>query len=422
MQRIAIFGVLSGLVLALLVGCPGDNGESSVPGYHNTSDPNNGGATYVGSSACSACHPGYGDRMRLHVHAHALNRVEGVAPAYPAEATTAGVPNPPPGKTWTDISYVLDGYAQGALFIDRNGYVMTTGVDGVATQYNLAAGATGISAGFVPYLPGQATPLPFSYEMFSRRTTGARPQTAADPRSQEGRPGIQGTWSEAGVGCEACHGPGSKHVPGPQARNIFVDSTAQTCGRCHTDAGEPNAIVVLGGYLGAFGQYAELRASGGHAPFNCTFCHDPHASTRFDRSRGIRNDCTACHPTQNLAFHEGVQYQRGTYTETVTCVSCHMPLTGVMFAAAGAEVVGGDGRAGDVRGHIFRIDAQHGSVTQMVTSAGDRVATDAQGRAAVTLDFVCLRCHNGKGNAFLLTPSGATEIAPHMHVNAGATP
>jgi type IV secretory pathway TrbL component len=99
-----------------------------------------------------------------------------------------------------------------------------------------------------------------------------------------------------------------------------------------------------------------------------------------------------------------------------------MPLTGVMFASAGAEVVGGDGRAGDVRGHIFRIDAQHGSVTQMVTSAGDRVATDAQGRAAVTLDFVCLRCHNGKGNAFLLTPSGATEIAPHMHVNAGATP
>jgi len=422
MQRIAIFGVLSGLVLALLVGCPGDDGENSVPGYHNTTDPNNGGATYVGSSACAACHPGYGDLMRLHVHAHALNRVEGVAPTYPAEVTTAGVSDPPAGKTWMDVSYVLDGYVKGALFIDRNGYVMTTGVDGVDAQYNLASTITGTPAGFVPYLPGQATPLPFSYELFSRRTTGARAQTTADPRSQENRPGIQGTWSEAGVGCEACHGPGSKHVPRPQARNIFVDSTAQTCGRCHTDSSDPNVIVVRGGYLGPFGQYAEMRASGGHAEFNCTFCHDPHASTVNDPTRGLRNECTACHSSQNLAFHDGVQYQRGDYAETVTCVSCHMPLTGLMFAAAGADVVGSDGRAGDVRGHIFRIDAQHSSMTQMLASSGDQVVTDAQGRAAVTLDFVCLRCHNGKGNAFLLTSDGAAQLAPNMHVNAGETP
>jgi len=43
------------------------------------------------------------------------------------------------------------------------------------------------------------------------------------------------------------------------------------------------------------------------------------------------------------------------------------------------------------------------------------VARDANGRAAVTLDFVCLRCHNGVGNAFELTVTSASAVTATMH-------
>lgn len=419
--HLIIRGLLAAAALTVLIGgcpptIPGGANEPNQPIFHNTTDPTNDGASYVGSAACSACHPKISEMMRTHGHVHALTLIEGQPPEYAAEGTRAGVPNPPAGSTWNDISYVISGYLHGAFFVDAQGFVMTTGIDGADTQYNLDYPPNGTTAGFVPYLPAQATPKPFDYETcFRCHTTGPMPQDPNNPRSQGNRPGILGTWAEENVQCEACHGPGSNHVPNPQRRNIFVDSTpTATCARCHTEGDDPNVIVAKSGFLNGNTQYPQLLASGGHADFNCTICHNPHVSITYDREDGLRNGCTACHTDVNLAFHANVTYELGTYREEVTCESCHMPLLALSNSTA-PDVGGTTARIGDVRGHIFRIDPDSADYRDMLTADESRALKDADGQLAATLDYVCLRCHNGTGNAFTLTPDGATAIAPGMH-------
>jgi hypothetical protein len=46
------------------------------------------------------------------------------------------------------------------------------------------------------------------------------------------------------------------------------------------------------------------------------------------------------------------------------------------------------------------------------------VRKDDQGRAAVTVDFVCLRCHNAGGNATRFTVEAAAFVAEGMHARA----
>ncbi len=410
--------------LTLVGGCPartGTDGPNSLV-FNNSTDPTNGGARYIGSSACIACHAQICETICKHGHSHALTPTEGLAPVYSPAGTRAGVPDPPAGKTWSDVSYVISGYLLNAFFVDASGFIMTDGVDGVNTQWNLDFPANGTAAGFVAYHPEQTTPLPYDFATcFRCHTTGPQAQDPNNPRSQDGRPGILGTWAEAGVRCEACHGPGSYHAPSPQARNIFVDSTSKTCGRCHTAGDDPNTILATdSGYIRSNSQYPELRASGGHAQFSCMVCHDPHASMAYDQGNGWRNRCNVCHTDNNMAFHSGLVFRWGDYEEELSCKSCHMPLAGRNGSNASVDVVGREARVGDVHSHIFRIDAQHGRYAAMLSQDGTSVVKDASGRAALTLDYVCLRCHHGAGNAFTLSADGAPVIARGMHENAAA--
>ncbi len=52
----------------------------------------------------------------------------------------------------------------------------------------------------------------------------------------------------------------------------------------------------------------------------------------------------------------------------------------------------------------------------MFSPDGSSVLLDDQGRAAVTVDFVCLRCHNGVG-AFEISLPLAADIARDMHAS-----
>lgn len=409
-------------LLALLpVGCnySVDSTTALLGPFNNPSDPTNGGAAYIGSAACAACHADVAALNALHGHTQALKAVLGAAPEYPSSASRAGVPNPPTGQPWSNVSYVLGGYRHGGLFVDRDGFLMTDGILGVQTQWYLNFPPNGTAAAFAPYLLAQAQPLAYSYECFRCHVTGPQPQDPLRPLSQEGRPGILGTWAEPGVQCEACHGPGSNHAPNPWVRRMFVDSTNETCARCHLEGDDPAVIAVIDGYLSPNTQIAELRASGGHAAFNCGVCHSKHASATYDRRRGILNECTVCHGGVNLPFHEGVTFVRGDYSEPITCESCHMPFAGRSNSAGGPAAVGTNGgRMGDVRTHIFRIDTSNETYAQMFSADGSRVVKDALDRAAVTPDFACLRCHNGTGNAFIISPYGATVIGTDMHKKA----
>src|SRR5262249_28169642 len=149
-------------------------------------------------------------------------------------------------------------------------------------------------------------------------------------------------------------------------------------------------------------QWPELRGSGGHAAFSCTICHDPHRSLAPERSAAIRNSCATCHSDTSMAGHGGKTFRKGELVETLRCERCHMPYATRSAPKAAVAMIGPLGRAADVRTHIFRINVEPIDYTGMFTPDGSQVLRDAQGRAAVTVDFACIRCHNG-GDLFELS-------------------
>jgi hypothetical protein len=391
---------------------PPDGGSGA---FNNTTDPTNKGASYIGSAACISCHTNVADKHTLHAHAHALTAVEGLPPTFPPQADRAVVPDPPPGFDWTDISYVIGGYTHMARFVDVDGFRLTTGATGVPTQWNLLFGVNNTQPGFVNYADQAAAPPPYTHDCFRCHTTGPVMQSLDDPRFQENRPGILGTWAEAGVQCEACHGPGSNHAPNPSARDLFVDRSASACGQCHS-RNNLDAIEAVDGFILNYQQQNELRASGGHASFNCTFCHDPHASPTYDRDNAIRNACTSCHAGHTMAGHRGRVFVRGSYVEELSCVSCHMQFASKSTSSATPDVAGPIGRIGDLRTHIFRINTDAVTSEAFFTEDGSAVRKDDQGRAAVTLDYICFRCHNDLGNAPSFSLSIGSGVAQDIHV------
>ncbi len=424
-------GTLVGMALLALCmgqGCPvvpPPDDDEPTPLYRNTTDRTNRGADYVGSATCIACHQSFSPDIvaghRLHGHSHALNRASGAPPVYPTQATPARVPQPPNGKNWSDVSYVLGGYLRRALFIDQDGFLMTDDAEGVHTQWNLAFPAGGTRPGFMPHEDqGHFSAdhrKPYDHACFVCHTTGPLSLAQNGGRFQDSRPGFRGTWVEDGVQCEACHGPGSRHLPNPAARDLFVDTQATTCNACHNRPfGQDGSVIqARDGFIENYEQHSELSASGGHAGFKCTTCHNPHHGTNFDRQNAIGTQCTDCHADKNMAIHENFVYVRGDYVEPLTCVSCHMPLATRSAAAAGEDVVGSVARVGDIRTHIFRINVANTDFNAMFTADGQEVVKDNAGHAAVTLDFVCLRCHNGAGNGFELRLRAASEIGLRMH-------
>lgn len=418
--------VISMTLLALLpclaAQCPYTPADGPLPTYiyNNQTDKTNNGASYIGSSACSACHANYAALQSDHPHAHALKMVEGAAPSFPDLNPDAGVPDPPAGFAWADIAYLIGGNTKGALFVGPDGNLITTGRDGVDSQWNLNRPANGTTAGFVAFNAASPDPLPFAFDRFRKLTTGPIERSADHQFSQDNRMGIEGTWSEPGIQCEACHGPGSKHIPNPKRRDIFVDPTgAQSCNQCHAAGFDPDATAIAAaeGFILPNQQATELKASGGHSTFKCTICHDPHIPSSFDGG-GIRNTCTVCHTDANMALHRGKVFTRGDYTETLSCESCHMTFATRGYSSASTAVVGDDAHMGDTRTHIFRINPKMAASDQFFENGGSTVKLDAFSRAEVTLDFVCLRCHNDNG-AFKLSVQSAGDIAPNIHLDLG---
>lgn len=399
-------GVAAGLILALLAGCletPPSGGPSSPS--TNITDPTNGNALYLGSPTCDACHAEIGAIHDRHGHSHILNLTFGRAPTF--TPALPGTLEPPPGLAWSDFDFVVGGHAKGAQFIDRNGFLVTD-QDGALIQYHLAHPPSGNPAGFSAFTDTGRTP--YIFDCIRCHTTA--PQSLAEiGRREDNRPGIDGEWVEEGVQCEACHGPGSNHVGNPSAGTIFVASNSTTvCNHCHSSG--TGRLLARGAFIAGYQQADEMAASP-HTALDCTTCHDPHVSVFADRDKAIRNQCRDCH-TINMALHEGKTYTRGDLVEPVTCESCHMPYASMYFRSAAADFTNG-GMVGDTRSHVMYINTEEVGFSSMFTADGSEVVRNTEGKAAVTVDYVCLRCHHGKGSAFELDLRGASAISAAIH-------
>ena len=194
--------------------------------------------------------------------------------------------------------------------------------------------------------------------------------------NQDGLPGMIGTWSENGIGCEECHGAGEEHVAKPAKGNIKITSSADACGKCHQRGGTDPKPPASKGFIKHHEQINELRI-GSHGDLSCMECHDPHK-----RAIHAKTDCAECHEDQ------AAKYAKNIHGKTnIGCIECHMPRASKSAIKTGKF-------AGDVRTHIFKINSKADGTMFYDEEKDGKKGTYAKG--AVTLDFVCLNCHESR--------------------------
>jgi predicted CXXCH cytochrome family protein len=193
------------------------------------------------------------------------------------------------------------------------------------------------------------------------------------------------TWAEISVGCEACHGKGSRHVnwaysqrswwpsqrskdplmglavflnerdgviwqPDPNTGNphrsvspAAIRREVETCGLCHARRAQFSEDWIPGlplsdthlvstlarGLYHADGQmldevynYGSFKQSKMFASgVTCSDCHEPHAAKLRVSGDGL---CLQCHATDK--YEVAAHGQHEGITPKITCVSCHMPV------------------------------------------------------------------------------------------------
>jgi predicted CXXCH cytochrome family protein len=224
------------------------------------------------------------------------------------------------------------------------------------------------------------------------------------------------TWTEMGVGCEACHGPGREHIEDPDHLKVFTMKKVaarqlfDACGYCH---GNKNN-VFLGFRAGdRYEDYAVPFLISEPIPAN-----DPQGDfwpdgrpSRFNRPQALtlsgcfqKGDatCTSCHrmhgTQNNHALKVAIDAPGGGHTREsdTLCTQCH---------TAGAGKAGEAGRAGEIESddRSARASAGRGRLTPLADQpapipdigAHTHHAPESQGSR-------CINCHMSDVNWRLL--------------------
>jgi len=193
------------------------------------------------------------------------------------------------------------------------------------------------------------------------------------------------TFAEVSVGCEACHGAGSRHVewarkgrksenpdkglavlfderaafswsedpathlPKRSASPALLRKEVETCGLCHARRGqlsedwkpgqwlaETHSVTLLDRqWFEIDGQIRDEEESYNYAPFRqskmfaagvtCSDCHDPHSAKLKLPGDAV---CAQCHAADRYAT--AAHHHHADATPALGCASCHMPVRGYM--------------------------------------------------------------------------------------------
>ncbi len=354
---------------------------------------------FVGSSRCASCHAREGERWRGSDHARAMQE--------PNATTVLGDFS---GAT-LDHNGVVSKFARdGDRFIVR-----TEGADGARHDFEVAYtfGVDPLQQYLVRMPGGRLKALSLAWDARSRAAGGQRwfdlngaervppgdvlhwtslshdwNAQCAECHSTALRKGYDAandryatTWSEIDVGCEACHGPGSRHVawaealvrgepvPAPANRGFvarlgaddgarwMLDAGApiahrvparsdrtelDTCAPCHARRStlresrlpgeplldthrpallEPDLYDADGQMRDEVYEYGSFLQSPMYAAgVTCSDCHDPHAATL--RAEGDAT-CERCHRATIYATPQ--HHHHAAESAGTRCVACHMP-------------------------------------------------------------------------------------------------
>ncbi len=177
---------------------------------------------------------------------------------------------------------------------------------------------------------------------------------------------VQGTYAtsfeEVSVGCEACHGPGSLHRQNPWETSLpaIAEPVTQVpvCARCHSRRGQLadgyrpgdafldfyQPVLLDEGLYHVDGQILDevyvygsfLQSSMHQRGVTCSNCHEAHSGELVLPGDGV---CTQCHsPAGNARFPNAprgdfaavAHHLHETDSAGSRCVACHMPATTYM--------------------------------------------------------------------------------------------
>ncbi len=349
-------------------------------------------AKYVGSEECKACHWREHDSWKHTLHSKMVQSADDttvIADFERNNALTVTVTGEAPKLAGTETTTTMQ--KKGDKY-----YVTTTGPDWEHRDYEIT-NVIGINRrqNYLTKFPnGELHVLPVEWDVTTQRwsdfygletnypgdgnywsdanriwqfkcggchVTGMK--TGYDPETDS----FSTSWVDMGIGCEACHGPGSNHIRA--AKEIFDKEKetivnpaklpwrlrAMVCGQCHnwglsteeispSRDGFPKRYAYAYGYIPGrslylyyvnnptedrkhhqqYNEWQESRHS--VAGIMCTHCHgvheeEAHKSPQKSQTR-LAGDllCNECHKTDNKRAAHRIH----TFG---SCVACHMPET-----------------------------------------------------------------------------------------------
>jgi Cytochrome c3 len=143
-----------------------------------------------------------------------------------------------------------------------------------------------------------------------------------------------------GVTCEACHGPGERHIAAVKAKNfkdlqIFnpgkldgFDLGQEFCGACHQSFDTVMQMPDRGGINNLRFQPYRILSSRSHFTndrrMSCVACHNPHEKTRHEAAY-YDSKCLACHVSSPSEAKTLTHPAPACPVSRQQCVTCHMP-------------------------------------------------------------------------------------------------
>jgi tetratricopeptide (TPR) repeat protein len=371
-------------------------------------------ATFVGTETCAGCHRAQADLWRDSQHKHAMDHA--------TEKTVLGDFN----------SSTFEYYDVRSRFFRKDGkfFVETDGPDGkLATfQVKYTFGIDPLQQYLIEFPDGRIQALSIAWDSRSREKGGQRwfhlyPNENIRPAdilhwtklnqnwnfmcSECHSTGVRKnydavsdryatTWSEISVGCEACHGQGSRHVAwarsqqswlpfnrredrtkglpalfnerqgvvwshsprsGELQRNLptsLLRTEVETCGRCHARRSEISEAWVPGRWLlethaiaspmardvyWADGQIRDVEEAYNYVPFKQSkmfaagvTCSDCHDPHSGKQKFAGDGVCLQCHSSETYASAKHSHHEQSNAAPN--CISCHMPARTYMMVDA----------------------------------------------------------------------------------------
>jgi tetratricopeptide (TPR) repeat protein len=312
---------------------------------------------YVGNEACAHCHASIYNSYKRTPMAHASGpATEGLTPA-DFSHNKSGVHYrvyTDAGSAWLSFERPVDPAIQGKrellYFIGsgQRGRTYLFSVDGFLFESPVNWYAARHEWNMAPAY-GEAREIPLNLPAYTTclrcHTSGMQPTLRSSENEYPSPP-----FTQDGVGCERCHGPGEAHLKGADILNpvkLSANRRDSVCMQCHLEgsvaverAGRHAEDFRPGDLLDDFVRHFELISSqtsgvGANSQFealsestckkksgdamSCMSCHDPHSDPpEAERASYYRGKCLACHGAAFGAKH---------HADSPDCTACHMPAT-----------------------------------------------------------------------------------------------